>query len=71
MYNQLDTPYLLFMGGVDKVVDPFLAVDLERESKTKDKTTVAYKDMWHSIWRSDEMGDVTAITQKWIMDRLQ
>ena len=30
MFAQLSTPYLMFMGGVEKVVDPFLAVDLDR-----------------------------------------
>lgn len=53
MYSKLNTPYLLIMGGKDKVVDPFLAVDLDRQAQTEDKTTFVYKEMWHSIWRSD------------------
>jgi len=60
----------MFMGGVDKVVDPFLAVDLDRLAKTADKTTIAYKEMWHGIWRSDEMLTIAPIIQQWILKRL-
>lgn len=70
MFEQLRTPYLLYMGGVEKVVDPFLAVDLDRQAQCTDKTTVAIKDMWHSIWRSDEMLFIAPNTQEWILRRL-
>lgn len=49
-YNLFDTPYILFQAGVDKLVDPFAPLDLEKACKTKDKTTIYMKDMWHSIF---------------------
>lgn len=39
----------MFMGGSDKLVDPFVAVDLDAKCKSKDKTTFMVKDMWHCI----------------------
>jgi alpha-beta hydrolase superfamily lysophospholipase len=41
-------PYLFIQGGVDKSVDPFIIVDFEQDSKSKDKTHFFAKDMWHS-----------------------
>jgi hypothetical protein len=40
----------MIQSGVDKLVDPFLAIDLERKSKTNDKHTIYCKDMWHTVW---------------------
>jgi hypothetical protein len=39
----------MLMGASDKIVDPFLAVDLDSRCKSKDKTTYIVKDMWHYI----------------------
>ena len=61
MYKQLKTPYLMLMAGVDKVCDPFLAVDLESESPSNDKTTYILKNVWHNIWRSEEMEQIVPI----------
>lgn len=41
---------MVFQAGVDKLVDPFAPLDLERACKSKDKTTIYMKDMWHSIY---------------------
>lgn len=49
-YSKLETPYLLFQSGVDKLVDPFAPLDLENECKTADKTTIYCRDMWHSVF---------------------
>lgn len=43
-------PYLLIQSGKDKLVDLFAPLDLEDKAQTKDKTTVYYKDMWHSVY---------------------
>ena len=49
LFKKFKAPYILFQGGVDKIVDPFAPIDLERECKSTDKTTVYFKNMWHSI----------------------
>jgi acylglycerol lipase len=69
MFKELKTPYLMIMGGNDKVVDPFLVVDLEREAGTEDRMTFVYKEMWHSVWRGEEMGDIVNIVEHWIEER--
>ena len=46
-FSKLETSYILFQGGIDKYVDLFAPIDMEKESLTKDKTTVFYRNMWH------------------------
>lgn len=50
LYSHFICPYIVFQGGVDKAVDLFAALDLEKQSKSKDKTTVYIKTMWHSVF---------------------
>jgi hypothetical protein len=45
----METPYLAIQGGIDRSVDPFAPIDLEKKSKSNDKTTLYYKEMWHDI----------------------
>lgn len=49
-YHLFEASYIAFQAGVDKLVDPFAPLDLERACRSKDKTTVYMKDMWHSIY---------------------
>lgn len=39
----------MLMGASDKIVDPFLAIDLDEQSKSTDKTTYIGQHMWHYI----------------------
>jgi acylglycerol lipase len=48
-YHLLTTPYILFQGGVDKMIDPFAPLDLEETSPGKDKTTLYCEGMWHAL----------------------
>ena len=48
-YHLLTTPYILFQGGVDKMIDPFAPLDLEELSPGKDKTTLYCEGMWHAL----------------------
>jgi alpha-beta hydrolase superfamily lysophospholipase len=49
LYKQLNTPYILFQAGVEKLVDPFAPLDLEDECQVKDKTTLYCENMWHAV----------------------
>lgn len=40
---------MLIQGGIDIIVDLFAPIDLESKSKSSDKTTLYYKQMWHDI----------------------
>jgi alpha-beta hydrolase superfamily lysophospholipase len=55
---------------VDKLVDPFAALDLERACKSKDKTTVYMKDMWHSLYMEPGIKDVVELAIDWLRKRL-
>ena len=48
-FNKMQISYLCVQGGVDKSVDLFAPLDLEKESISKDKTTIYYKEMWHDV----------------------
>lgn len=39
-FSQFHTPFVVIQGGIDKLVDPFAAFDLEKESPSKDKTLI-------------------------------
>lgn len=45
----MSVPYLCIQGGVDKSVDMFAPLDLEKESPSKDKTTIYFRDVWHDV----------------------
>jgi alpha-beta hydrolase superfamily lysophospholipase len=60
----------VFQAGVDKLVDPFAPLDLEKACKTKDKTTVYMKDMWHSIFYEEKIEHVVDISIIWLKKRL-
>lgn len=66
----MDTPYILFQAGVDKLIDPFAPLDLQKNCKTKDKTTIYIKDMWHSIFYEKEYEDIVEMSAEWLKTRL-
>ncbi len=45
----METSYFVIQGGIDRSVDLFAPIDLETKSKSNDKTTLYYKEMWHDI----------------------
>ncbi len=45
----MKTPYLCIQGGMDRFVDVFAPLDLERSAVSKDKTTIYFKEMWHDF----------------------
>lgn len=65
-YHLFETPYILFQAGVDKLVDPFAPLDLEKSCKAKDKTTIYMKDMWHSIYMEEEIKHVVDLAIEWL-----
>ena len=42
-YHEFKTSYILFQAGVDKSVDLFAPLDLEKQCQSKDKTTIYAK----------------------------
>jgi esterase/lipase len=65
-FKNLKNPYLIVQSGNDKLIDPFLAIDLERNSASKDKTTVIIRDMWHNVWFDPRRNDVVRIIEEWL-----
>ena len=68
-YHLFETPYILFQAGIDKMVDPFAPLDLEKACKAKDKTTIYMKEMWHSIYWEEEIKHVVDLAIDWLAQR--
>ena len=49
-WHKFSSPFILIQSGVDKLVDPFLGIDFEKACKSKDKTVIYFKDMWHGLF---------------------
>lgn len=69
-YEKFNHPFILIQSGVDKMVDPFLALDLEEQCSSKDKTVIYCKDMWHAIFGEEEIEDIVPIVSNWLEKRL-
>ena len=50
-FDQYSSPFMMIMGGRDKLIDPQVAFELFNKSKTpeKDKDILFYEEMWHVI----------------------
>ncbi|CAD8069120.1 unnamed protein product [Paramecium sonneborni] len=70
MYRQLNTPWIVIQGGIDKLVDPDLAQILERESPSQDKTVLFYENLWHDIWHEEEIQDIIPKVIQWLNQRV-
>ena len=69
-YSQLSHPYITFQAGVDKFVDTFAGLDLEKESPSPDKTTVYCTEGWH-VLLADLTGEgITRMVGEWLKQRI-
>jgi alpha-beta hydrolase superfamily lysophospholipase len=60
----------MVQSGVDKMVDPFQAIDFEKQCNSKDKTVVYFKDMWHGIFLEEELPQVIQVVREWLAQRI-
>lgn len=70
LFPKLAVPYIIFQSGVEKMVDPFAALDLEEESPSTDKTTVYCEKMWHSVFGEEEIEGIAWQTGEWLNQRI-
>lgn len=42
-WSKFSNPFIMIQSGTDKLVDPFLAVDFEKQCQSKDKTVIYCK----------------------------
>ncbi|CAD8109352.1 unnamed protein product [Paramecium primaurelia] len=70
MYGQLQTPWIVIQGGLDKLVDPDLAFTLQKESPSKDKTVLYYENLWHDVWHEEEIHDIIPKVIQWLNQRI-
>ena len=60
----------MIQSGIDKAIDVFGPIDLEKESPSKDKTTIYVKDMWHLVFVEKEMPEISLIVADWVRERM-
>ncbi|KAL4512023.1 hypothetical protein ABPG72_005025 [Tetrahymena utriculariae] len=68
-FEQIKAPFLLFMGGKDKLCDTRLADQLYKQSPSKDKTVVYRENMWHGIWLEPEIEEFKITFKDWVLQR--
>ena len=59
------------MGGVEKLVDPFIGEDMMKECvNVQDKEYLYYENVWHNIWGEDEIHEIIPKMVQWINKRI-
>lgn len=69
-WDKFTLPFILIQSGVDKFVDPFQAIDFEKQCKSTDKTVIYFKDMWHAVFGEDELPQVIEAVNEWLEPRV-
>lgn len=64
--DEFDFPYLFVQSGNDKTINPFVIIDFDRKSPSKDKTCFFAPDMWHSVFFDKEITELVPEISKWI-----
>jgi len=54
-YNKFKVPFVVVIGGADKIVNVEACVDLYERSEIKDKTLLFVPDMWHAVQHEEEL----------------
>ena len=54
------------MGGLDKLVDPYVATNLMNQSPATDKTMIFKDKMWHNVIMEEEIEDIIPEILKWV-----
>ena len=70
-YHLLKTPFLVIMGGVEKIIDPFIGEDMMKYCiNVEDKEYLYYKDAWHYLWGEEEINEIIPKMVEWIQKRI-
>ena len=69
--DKFNVPFLIFQGGIDKLVDIAGAFDIMEKSKSQDKTLLFYENAWHDLCHEQEIFDIIQETSKWILERAE
>jgi esterase/lipase len=66
----ITTPFLCLAAGVEKLVDPFAALELGERSRAEDKRVVYCEDMWHVMTEEEQIDGVGWHCAHWLKERL-
>jgi len=69
-YREYETPFVIVIPGVDKLVPPIGQMEFFMEAKSKDKQVWYYPNAWHALIDEEEMIEINQRIQNWIKQRI-
>lgn len=70
-YKKFNVPFVVVVGGVDKLVDVKACVDLYEESEVKRKALLYGPDMWHVVQFEKEFLEIFNFLEKWVGEMIE
>ena len=69
-FNKFIVPFIVVIGGMDKLVDVEACVDLYEEAPCKDKTLLFAPNMWHVVPHEEEFEEIFKFIMNWINEKI-
>ncbi len=66
IFREMHVPFVVVMGGLDKLVDLDFVEDLLALSPADCKEFWFYEKMWHNVWHEPEIDEITGRMLDWI-----
>ena len=72
-FKDYKSPFIIFQGGLDKLVNPEVCFELYEKSSTpaEDKEIHFIEEMWHDIWHEEEIYEIMEKSLKWMLNRIK
>lgn len=68
--SSYETPFLIIIPGIDKLVSPLSQYEFYEKAKSSDKEVWYYENCWHAIYIEEEMNDIIKRLPAWIEKRI-
>lgn len=69
-FEKVTTPFLCLAAGVEKLLDPFAALDLEERSPAEDKRVIYCEEMWHVVTEEADVVGLAWHCAEWLKERV-
>ena len=68
-FKKFISPFVIVVGGKDKIIDISAGFDLIKDCDSTDKQLWYYQDMFHDAWNEEEILDISSKIKNWINER--
>lgn len=69
-FKKFKVPFVVVIGGIDKLVDVEACVDFYEAAEIKDKTLLFAPDMWHVVPHEPEFPEILKFIGIWVEERI-